>query len=122
MDILIQKAVDASATVPQGSLQRQESSPNKVQGNGNGEEEKPYVPAAVTKERMEEISEKVQEQLEDRNISIAFSTYGDNGEKISITVKEKDTGKVIREIPAEEFQRLYSRMNELMGMIFDDEF
>jgi uncharacterized FlaG/YvyC family protein len=114
MDILIQKAVDAS-------MQPQPSSPNKVQGDGNGEG-KPYVPAVVTKERMEEISERVQEHLENRNISIAFSTYGDNGEKISITVKEKDTGKVIREIPAEEFQRLYSRMNELMGMIFDEEF
>jgi len=121
MDILIQKAVEPSITVPDGSLQLQHAPPNKDQGTGSSEE-KPYDPVVVTQERMAEISEKIQEHLENRNLSIAFSTYGDNGEKISITVKEKNTGKVIREIPAEEFQRLYARMNELMGMIFDDEF
>jgi len=120
MDILIQKAVDSSTTVPGGPRQHH-SPPTKIQGDGSSEAPS-HTPVVATKERMEEISEIIQEHLKGRNISIAFSTYGDNGEKISITVKEKDTGKVIREIPAEEFQRLYARMNELMGMIFNDEF
>jgi flagellar protein FlaG len=70
---------------------------------------------------IEEMTEKIQQYLDNRNINIAFSTYGSKNEKISVTVTEKETGKVIREIPAEELQRLSARMDELMGMIFNDQ-
>ena len=70
---------------------------------------------------IQELTEKIQKYLDNRNINIDFSTYGSKNEKISVTVTEKETGKVIREIPAEELQRLSVRMDELMGMIFNDQ-
>jgi flagellar protein FlaG len=70
---------------------------------------------------VKEMTEKIQEYLDNRDVNIAFSTYGRKNEKISVTVTEKETGKVIREIPAEELQRLSLRMEELMGMIFNDQ-
>lgn len=70
---------------------------------------------------VKEITEKIQEYLDNKDVNIAFSTYGRKNEKISVTVTEKETGKVIREIPSEELQRLSTRMEELMGIIFNDQ-
>ncbi|HPL62871.1 MAG TPA: flagellar protein FlaG [Syntrophales bacterium] len=53
------------------------------------------------------------------NISLNFSTYGKNNERVAVTVTDKETGKVIREIPPKELQNLYLKMNELIGMIFN---
>ena len=66
-----------------------------------------------------EMTERIQGHLDRMSISLKFSTYGKNKEKISVTVYEKDTGKVIREIPPEEFQRLNEKMEELIGLIFN---
>ncbi len=35
--------------------------------------------------------------------------------------KEKLSGKVIREIPPEATQKLYEKMNELVGILFNEE-
>jgi flagellar protein FlaG len=66
-----------------------------------------------------EMTERIQGHLDRMSISLRFSTYGKDNEKISVTVYEKDTGKVIREIPPEEFQRLNEKMEEVIGLIFN---
>jgi uncharacterized FlaG/YvyC family protein len=71
-------------------------------------------------DQQREQTEKVQKPAGHRNVSIAFSTYGKNNQKISVTVTDKDTGKVIREIPPEELQRLSVKLGELAGMFVDD--
>jgi flagellar protein FlaG len=71
-------------------------------------------------DKQREQTEKVQKPVGHRNISIAFSTYGTNNQKISVTVTDKDTGEVIREIPPEEIQRLSVKLGELAGMFIDD--
>jgi len=71
-------------------------------------------------DQQREQTEKVQKPVGHKNFSIAFSTYGRNNEKISVTVTDKDTGEVIREIPPEEIQRLSVKLGELAGMFVDD--
>jgi flagellar protein FlaG len=71
-------------------------------------------------DKQQEQTEKVQKPAGNRNVSIAFSTYGNNNQKISVTVTDKETGKVIREIPPEEIQRLSVKLGELAGMFVDD--
>ncbi len=61
----------------------------------------------------------IREYVSDSSISLSFSTYGEKENKISVTVKDKETGEVIREIPAEEIQKLSDRLAEVMGMFFD---
>lgn len=68
----------------------------------------------------EEIVAQLQEYIDRMNVSIAFTPYGANKERMSIAVIDKDTGKTIREIPAEELQRLYMKMQEVAGMIFSE--
>ena len=39
--------------------------------------------------------------------------------EISVIVTDKDTGKVIREIPPKEIQDLQTKLGELIGLIFN---
>lgn len=73
----------------------------------------------VDREKMERVVAKMQEQIDSMNVSLQYSTYGDRGENIAVTVVNKDTGEVIREIPPKEIRDLYAKMSELAGMIFN---
>lgn len=66
------------------------------------------------------IMESLQQKLENTNVTISFSRYGREGENVAVTIAEKDTGKVVREIPPQEIQRLSLKMEELIGIIFND--
>ena len=52
------------------------------------------------------------------NIDLHFSVNQPDG-RIKITVSEKSSGKVIREIPSSEMVKLAANMDEMIGMIFD---
>ncbi len=90
---------------------------------------KPFAPSpsptvssqTVDNKAIKELAEDIQKNLDSMNINLAFSTYGKDDEKIAVTVTEKETGRVIREIPSEEVQRLAVKMEEMVGMIFNDQ-
>lgn len=71
------------------------------------------------KARMQMMVEDIQRNLSNLDVSLTFSTYGKNNSQVSIMVVEKATGKVIREIPSKELQSLYTKMQEVVGMIFE---
>ncbi len=75
--------------------------------------------APLTRQEVEGLTEKIQESLDSMNINLKFATYGKNNERTAITVTEKETGKEVREIPSEEIQQLYLKMNELTGILFN---
>ena len=52
------------------------------------------------------------------NSQLSFSV-DDNTGKTVIKVSERETNKVIREIPPEALLRLASKLNEIIGMMFD---
>ena len=54
------------------------------------------------------------------NVSLQYSFYGVNDEKVAVIVVDRETGEVIREIPTKEMQALQTKMGELVGMIFND--
>jgi flagellar protein FlaG len=70
-------------------------------------------------ERMKQMVQEMQSQIDNMNVSLAFSAYGENGENIAVVVANKDTGEVIREIPPKELQDLYAKMSEITGIIFN---
>lgn len=47
-------------------------------------------------------------------------TYDEDTKRISITVKDKDTDEIIREIPGEETLEMISKMWELAGILIDE--
>lgn len=75
--------------------------------------------AVASSEQVKQMVDEMQSQIDSMNVSLTFSTYGDGGENVAIVVANKDTGKVIREIPAREIQSLYAKMSELAGMILN---
>ena len=53
-----------------------------------------------------------------RNVNLNFSVYEGSGQ-IMVTVVDQDSGKVIREIPAKEALELAAKLQEVVGLIFD---
>lgn len=74
---------------------------------------------SLSSEEVRLMADGIQDYLDEMNISLKFSTYGVNRERTSVTVVEKETGKVVREIPPEELQNLYAKMQELVGMFLN---
>jgi len=83
-------------------------------------EEKPIteklenVNAEIFKNAVEELNHNIKMF----NSQLSFSV-DDNTGKTVIKVSERETNKVIREIPPEALLRLASKLNEIIGMMFD---
>ena len=52
------------------------------------------------------------------NVDLQFSLHKASGQMM-VTVVDESTGKVVREIPSSEILELAARMDEMVGMIFD---
>ena len=76
--------------------------------------------ALVSNEQVKQMVEQMQSHLDSMNVSLQYSFYGANNEKVAIIVVDRETGEVIREIPTKEMQALQTKMGELVGMIFND--
>ena len=76
--------------------------------------------SAVDSATAKKIMESLQQKLETTNVTISFSRYGRDSQNVAVTIAERDTGKVVREIPPQEIQRLSLKMEELIGIIFND--
>ena len=76
--------------------------------------------AAVSTAEVKQMVADMQGQLDSMNISLQYTLYGAHDSKIAVKVVNKDTGHVIREIPPKEMQALQTKMDELCGMIFND--
>ena len=53
-----------------------------------------------------------------RNVGLHFSVHDATG-RTMIRVVDKETEKLIREIPPEEFLNLAARLDEMIGILFD---
>ncbi len=76
--------------------------------------------APVSTEHVKQMVEQMQSHLDSMNVSLQYSFYGINDEKVAVVVVDRETGEVIREIPTKEMQALQEKMGELVGMIFND--
>ena len=68
---------------------------------------------------LEELVADVQENLNImHNVDLQFSVHKAS-EQIMVTVIDESTGKVIREVPPIEMLELAAKMDEMVGIIFD---
>ena len=87
----------------------------------------PSPSANVKNEDKKPSSEKVEKTLvKANNLARKFSrelnfTYDDRIDKIVVKVMEGDTEKVIRQIPPEEMIRLSVKMDDLLGMLINQD-
>ena len=68
---------------------------------------------------LKKIVENIQEQINVINSSLSFQVYGNDKDRMAIVVSDKETGKIIREIPSKEVQQMQTKLDELIGLIFN---
>lgn len=71
-----------------------------------------------SREEIEKSLVKINELAKSLSRKLSFS-YDDRIEKIVVKVMEGDSEKIIRQIPPEEMIRLSLRMDEIMGMLIN---
>ena len=119
MDISIDKIDVQPLRILEGSANKPVASESpRAEEVDRGKTSESEMSGPVNDQQLKELTEKLQGYVDKMNIKIAFSTYGER-RKTAVTVSEKETGKLIREIPPEELQRLHVKMEELAGMIFN---
>jgi flagellar protein FlaG len=74
----------------------------------------------LDRKHLQTMIEDIQNYIDTLDVCIRFSTYGEDDQNVKIIITEKDTGKVIREIPSEKLQYLFVKMSEVVGLIFSD--
>lgn len=68
---------------------------------------------------LKELAADIQENLKFINdVDLQFSVHKSSG-KVVVTVTDEDTGEVIREIPEKEMLNLAAKLEEMVGLIFD---
>ncbi|SMC19466.1 flagellar protein FlaG [Desulfacinum hydrothermale DSM 13146] len=60
----------------------------------------------------------VQNYLQDLNIKLSFELHEETGDMV-VSVVNKETGEVIRQIPPEELLELREKLEELTGVLFN---
>ncbi len=83
---------------------------------GKAEEEKKPVELSQIAEVAKDLQNKMQVL---HNVDLNFSVHEASG-NIMVTVVNEDTGKVIREIPSRELLDLAAKLEEAIGLIFDE--
>jgi flagellar protein FlaG len=68
---------------------------------------------------LKEVLGVAQKHLHISDVGLAFSVHADTGH-IKVRVTEKDTGELIREIPPEGVLNLMAKIDEMMGILFDE--
>ena len=72
------------------------------------------------KNKIEHISEALDNYVNALNTNLRIQVHDETG-KIIVKVISEEDGKVIREIPPEEMLNLAAKMDETMGIFFNDE-
>jgi flagellar protein FlaG len=70
--------------------------------------------------RMEELSEIIQEKLKVQDVKLNFSVDQSTGQVV-VRVIDRDSGKVIWEIPPHELVALAREMRKLSGILYSNE-
>ena len=52
-------------------------------------------------------------------MGLDFTVHGDTG-RIQVSVTDNESGEVIREIPPEEILNLMAKLDEMMGILYDE--
>jgi flagellar protein FlaG len=67
---------------------------------------------------LKEVLEVARNHFQILDVGLDFSVHGGTG-RIKVSVTDKQTGDVIREIPPEGVLNLMAKLEEMMGILFD---
>jgi flagellar protein FlaG len=79
---------------------------------GKKEEEKPDV------KLLQQVLDVAQEHFQVRDIGLQFTVHEQTG-RVKVTVLDKETGETIREVPPQQILDLMAKIDEMMGILYD---
>ncbi|WP_456277659.1 flagellar protein FlaG [Bacillus sp. AK128] len=96
-----------------------ESKPRlEVSPQNNEEKEKEKKESSITKSNLEDKIEQTNKMLDLHFTSLKFEVH-DKTDRLAVKVVDKETEKVIREIPAKEYLDMISKMMDFLGILVD---
>jgi len=75
----------------------------------------------MIRERLVEISASLNEDMDIRSKNLSFSIDKDT-DRMVVTVTDKESGKVIKQIPSEAVLKVAHSMTALKGILYDDKY
>ena len=75
----------------------------------------------MIRERLVEISASLNEDMDIRSKNLSFSIDKDT-DRMVVTVTDKESGKVIKQIPSEAVLKVAHSMTSLKGILYDDKY
>ena len=72
-------------------------------------------------ERLKEISDSLNQEMQSRSKNLKFSV-DEITNRMLVTVLDKESGKVLRQIPPEAVLKVAHNLEQLKGIIFDDKY
>ncbi len=70
-------------------------------------------------EFLQEVLAVAQNHLQVSNVGLDFTVHDDTG-RIQVSVTDKETGDVIREIPSDQVLNLMAKLDEMLGILYDE--
>ncbi|MDO5154417.1 MAG: flagellar protein FlaG [Eubacteriales bacterium] len=136
-NVVTQQMPKVEKTAPVEKIEVTEQQPSQIQefspivetqgsGNQNAGKDKDHDGKDDAKNLQEVSPEKVKSAIADINKRIAPTetqlqfSYHEKTHRISITVRDKETDKVIREIPPEKTLDMIAKSLELAGILVDE--
>ncbi len=90
--------------------------PSKAPGSDASPEKRQE--ATVDTELLQDVLEVAQKHFQSLSVGLEFSVHSKTG-RMKVTVLDKETGDTIREIPPDEILNMMARIDEMMGVVFD---
>ncbi len=104
----------ATAQVLAGEKKIKTIQPQNVQ-----KPEKAAQDQALSPEEIKEITEDLNDYMNDLQTNLRFSMYEKLEHQVVVQVKNRATDELIKQIPSEELLELRVKMEELSGLLFD---
>jgi len=95
-----------------------ENSESITKSNQEIEKEQKKNEEKITKEKLQELTAKLNKEMEPLNPDIKFH-FNEKIDDLVVNVIDKKTDKIIRKIPSDEAIKIMEKMRELVGALFD---
>jgi flagellar protein FlaG len=107
---------------PTQSFSKLENNQNEavkyIQGQERQQEENNTIKEPVTKEKMQDVVQGMNEFLHASNTHLKFE-FHEKLQEYYVTIVDEQTKEVVREIPAKKILDMYAAMTEFVGLMVD---
>ena len=108
------QAASAAATAPKELSPQQQAAVAAI-----SEKPKLSIDLAAMQKRLDQAIEHLNEQLQSSQTNLGFSIDSET-DIVVVKVTNKETGELVRQIPAEAVVRLAGKMEDLKGLLLDE--